>query len=46
MAQTSKQAKRRKNNRQGACKTWVHSNPIPYAVRKQMRKMQKTRGQA
>ena len=28
MAQATKQAKRRKNNRQGACKTWVHSSPV------------------
>lgn len=46
MAQETKQAKRRRHNRAGDSKVWVHINPIPYTVRKQMRKAQKLRGKA
>lgn len=42
MAQETKQAKRRRHNRAGDSKVWVHSSP----VRKQMRKIQKCRGRA
>lgn len=28
MAHTTKQARRRKCNRQGACKTWVYTSPV------------------